>query len=323
MNNPMIINLSSKQNGSLLPEVKQLLLSDIQVPLYYTVYGLRHPLAIYNVSCSAVLGNFSKTLTTLLQVMKERPFLITRKKDGNRDLLDSLLASQKDLLYSLMEHLDDCDNILLCFFPSKVVRNTDTHVRTYRKATKEYRDNVGKVVNYLKHEQGRLRSITFYNDEFALPGYYIEGPVAENILGPVEKIHPGGNSAFSFARDLRYHFFHFYAVAKHLSTAIRGTLGSENESNPPESETLDETVLEIASGISSLPLMFYPDEVLKPVPSVTIMQGHMIITLTYPDKETRVNVTPKGLKISVGFMGDGVTRSFRLPYRKGENDNKT
>lgn len=310
-------------NGSYLPEAKQTLLLSSDAPLYHTAYGLRHPLAIYNVSYSAVLNNFNKIITTLAQVAKEKPFLITAKKDGNKEILYNLLVNQKDLLYSLMEHLDDCENILLCFFSSKSIRNKNIHVKSYRKATEEYRDYIGKVVNYLKHEQGRLRPITFYSDEFSLPGYYVEGPISENVLGPVEKIHPGGSGAFSFARDLRYNFFHFYAISKHLSTAIRGLLSSEHAPNPSGEEASDKSVLEIASGISSLPLVFYPDEVLQPIPNVTTVQDNMpgiTIILTYPDNETKVDVPPKGTKIFVEFRGDGVTRSFRLPYRKSEED---
>jgi len=320
----MIINLSIKQYGSVLPDVKELLLSDIQVPLFYAVYGLRHPLAIYNVSCATVLGYFSKTITLLLQVIKERTFLIKSKKDGSRELLENLLDSQRDLLYALMEYLEDCDSILACFFPSKDIRNKNTYVKLYRKATEEYRDHIGKVVNYLKHNQGRLRSITFYNDVFALPGYFVVGPTGESSLGPVEMIHSDGNTAFSFARDLRYNLFHFYAVAQHLSNAIGGILSSERDYTSSKSETPDERVLEIASGISSLPLMFYPDEVLKPVPSVIILQDHTsdtTITLTYPDHEMRVDVVPRGMKVIADHVGDGVTRSFRFPYM-GKKDRK-
>jgi hypothetical protein len=173
----MIISLNSKQNGSIIPEIQQLLSSDFQAPLYHTAYNRRHPLAIFNVSCSTVLDNFSKVIAELLQLMMVRPFL-----DTSRIGWDTiLLISQKDLLYAIIEYLEDCDNILACFFPSKEIRNKDPHAKSYRNAVKEYRDHIGKIVNHLKHEQGRLRSIIFFNDEFVLPGYFVEGPVAENF----------------------------------------------------------------------------------------------------------------------------------------------
>src|SRR5258706_418102 len=141
----MIIKLNSDQNGGLVPEVKQLLLSDIQGSLYNTVHKLRHPLAIYNVSYSTVLNCFGKTITKLLQSIKERTFLIKSKNDGDRSLIENLLDDQRDLLYALMEHLDDCDNILACFFPSKEIRNKNTYVKHYKKVTEEYRNHIGKI----------------------------------------------------------------------------------------------------------------------------------------------------------------------------------
>jgi hypothetical protein len=317
----MIISLNSKQNSSMLPEIQQLLSSDIQAPLYYTVYERRHPLAIYNVSCATVLDNFNKVIAELHQLMVVRPFLDTSKIDWDT----ALLTSQKDLLYALMEYLEDCENILACFFPSEEIRNKDIRAKSYRSAVKEYRDHIGKIVNHLKHEQGRLRPIIFFNDELVLPGYFIEGPVAENFLGPVEKIHSGGNTAFSFARDLRYNFFHFYAVAKHLSNTIGSIISAGQTSDLPKNETPDKRVLEIASNISRLPLVFYPDEVSKPVPNVTVVQdseSDTTITLAYPDKETRIDGASKGMKIVVSYRGDGVTPSFRLPYREDANANK-
>ena len=281
-------------------------------------HELRHPLAIYNVSYSTVLNYFGKTITKLLQSIKERTFLIKSKHDGDRSLIENLLDDQRDLLYALMEHLDDCDNILACFFPSKEIRNKNAYVKHYKKVTEEYRNHIGIIVNYLKHNQGRLQSIAFFNDEIIVPGYFVVGPTVANALGPVEKIHPGGNTAFSFARDLRYNLFHFYAVAQYLSNAISGILNTQPDYDAPlKSETPDQRILEVALGISRLPLIFYPDETSKPVPNVVIIQEYessAIIALTYPDHEARVNVISKGLKIVADQIADGITRSFRFPY---------
>jgi hypothetical protein len=314
----MIIKLNDKQIGSILPDN---VLTDIQPPLYNAVYGLRHPLAIYNVACSTVIDNFGKTVNTLLRVIYERPFLIVTSQKGDRSLMNTLLAEQKDLLYGLMEYLDDCDNILACFFPSKDVRNKDTHVKLYRKATKEYREHIGKVVNYLKHNQGRLLDITFYNDNLVLPGYFVVGATEENAIGPVQMIHPD-NTAFSFARDLRYNLFHFYAVAEHLSNAIGKILGKEHNTTTLKNETLDEKVLNIASRISNLPLTFYPDEGSKLIPNVIVSQDYhlfdRVITLAYPDEKIKVDVAPKRMKIIATHKGDGVTPSFQIPYMKNK-----
>jgi hypothetical protein len=310
----MIITLNDKQIDNVLLGS---LLSDIKSPLYNLTYGLRHPLAIYNIACSTVIDNFNKTVNTVLRVIYERPFLVVTSQKGDRSLMKTLLTEQKDLLYSLMEYLDDCDNILGCFFPSKEMRNNDVHVRLYRKATKEYREHIGKVVNYLKHNQGRLLDITFYDNKHALPGYYIVGATDEDTVGPPSIIHPN-NTAFSFARDLRYNLFNFYAVAVHLGDTIGKILGEEYRPDSFEKKAFDEKALNVAYHISNLPMMFYPDEVSKPIPNVIVTKGHpssdRVITLIYPDEKIRANSVRKRMRVIVSHKGDGITRSFQVPY---------
>ena len=313
----MIIKLDQRNDG-LLP---RRLLSNIQVPLYHTVYKVRHPLGLYNISSSTVLDHFSTTITKLFQVVNERTFLIKSKEHGDRSSVETLLANQKDLLYALMEYLEDCENILLCFFPSRKSRDKNSHVKSYRKATAEYRNHIGKIVNYLKHNQGRLRSIAFFNDDHLLPGYYVVGADEEGTVGAVEQIHAGGNTAFSFARDLRYNLFHFYAVSQYLSDALGSILEYEQKIvTADNSQALDKRILKIALDVSSLPLMFYPDEVNKPAPTIAIANEHdMKIILTYPDDNVKVKAVQKGMYIIADQMGDEATRSFRFPYIHKKN----
>ena len=314
----MIIILNNQQNNNWWPDVKRILNSDFQIPLYHATHEHRHPQAIYNISYSTVIESFNATVKTLFEVMNERSFL----EANNPKWYKILVAKQKDLLYALMEYLDDCENILACFFPPNEKRSDNTNVKLYLRYIKEYRDHIGKIVNHIKHEQGRLRPIVFFKDKLILPGYFIENVNREGEAGPVEKIHPGGNTAFSFARDLRYNFFYFHAVAKHLGDTIINIVGSRYTPNPQENLTTDRKVLEVASAISGLPLFFYPDEISKPVPSVIINQnsdGQSTITLMYPNNVVRVPKLPSKMKVMVGFQGDGVTRSFRFPYPKNKS----
>lgn len=309
----MIISLSNKQSNNLIFDR----LMDFQVPLYHANYKFRHPLAIYNVSNALVINNFTKTIDSLYQVIEEKTFLITSQKDGSRAAIENLISNQKDLLYALMETLEGYENILACFFPSKDIRNKNAIVREYKKSAEEYRDHIGKIVNYIKHGQGRLRSITFYNENFVLPGYFVEGPMTEGEVGPHIEIHPDGNSAFSFTRDLRYNLFNFYALRVHLNKAIKYLIGESCQLDPMNKLQSDESVFEISSKISNLPMIFYPDEALKPVPSVSILQkeeNETVIVLKYPDEDGKVSTIQKGTKIMTEYISDGVTRSFRTPY---------
>src|SRR5262245_18275161 len=101
-----------------------------------------------------------------------------------------------------MEHMDDCANILKVFYPPSTRISTDKTLFGSG-LSKGYRIHIGKLVNHLKHNQGRLRSIIFFNNTDVFPGYFVEGVNAQGALGPADHIHEGGNTAFSFARDLR------------------------------------------------------------------------------------------------------------------------
>ena len=284
--------------------VKQMLGSDIQKWLNLRSDKdviKKHPLAVYNTSCSSVLERFEKTVDELTFVSHNISF--------RDDWAGKLLESQHQLLYSIMEYLDDCKGILDSFSPSKKVKNS------YNKAIEEYRDHIGKIANNIKHSQGRLRSIAFFNNEMILPGYFVANAVAENTLGPEKNIHLG-NTVFSFARDLRYHLFHFFYVGEKLGETISSIVGSGVAPIPLHADAPDTRLVKIATIISELPLFYYPDEIAKPIPSVVVdhdTSGEIII-LTYPDKSVAVLDLPKPMKVVVSYIGDGVTTTFKIPY---------
>ena len=115
-----------------------------------------------------------------------------------RDATDSLLDA-------LMEHFDDCENVLDCYLGKESQKLKKKIVKW-----KIYRDHVGKIVNQIKHQQRRVRTILFYGPDWAVPGYFIEGPLPGKIIGPDPSIHPGGDTAFSFRRNLLFHLWGLY-----------------------------------------------------------------------------------------------------------------
>ena len=311
----MEIRQNSHDIGGLQPDGCRVLSAKFSVPLYHsTVYDLRHPLGIYNVSFDAILENFQSVLNELEVLLAEKPFQDPQSPPSN-----VLLEKQRNLLYSLMEHMDDCSNILMGFFPTKRDFSESGHVKSYKKSIKEYRKVIGKVVNHLKHKQGVLRSVVLYGDEFACPGYYVEGVDRDGTVGPARHIHKGGNTAFSFSRNLRYHLVNLYVVSRHLTSTINDIVGSKKVSVVPEiKESKDRKVAEVVARVSDLPMMFFPDEVKLPIPS-TKFEGKkeegIEIVLTYPDNNANVQRTPLFAKVCLQIQGDGVSRSFKLLYR--------
>lgn len=265
----------------------------------------KHPLARYNTSYSTVMMRFEKTIDELALISKDTSFL--------SDWASQLLECQQHLLYSIMEYLDDCWAILKSFSSSDELKGD------YRKRVDTYHSHISRIVNHIKHEQGRLRAIIFFNDYSVLPGYFVENVVDETTLGPHNSIHRG-NTAFSFARDLRYHLFNFYKVGEELGDTIWKIVGSGVESQLMEIDSPNpQQLFKVTRFISELPLLFYPDEIAKPVPSIGFSESDSgeIITLTYPDKTVKVPKLPKPMKVVVEYIGDSVTRTYKLPYSPG------
>ena len=89
--------------------------------LFHKKHNLNHPLAIYNKSLQRILDAFLAVLNKL----KDRKNILTVKIDKLKkspvksktdplaeENLQDLLNAQKELLDSLMAHIDDCYHIL-------------------------------------------------------------------------------------------------------------------------------------------------------------------------------------------------------------------
>jgi hypothetical protein len=307
-----IIKSLTNKNG-LYPIAVEKLKSHFQQPLYYQEHNMRHPLGVYNISVGKVLACFKDVLRELLAVSQIIPSNDLRFKDSD------LLKNTERLLHSFMEHFDDCEKILASFFPKGEILSKQPAYNNFQNITQEYRKHIGKVVNYLKHQHGRLRSIVFFTgNDGNCAGYFIEGVDEKGGLGPTPLIHSGGNTAFSYSRDLRYHFYNLFSISKALSDSI--DLVSKSGHDTEQLEEIDKKdMIDIVSLIYTLPLLVFPDEFEKEFPIINFQnsqEGEFVLNL-------QMKILPYGLKkvtpsskVQVLFEGDGISRSFRFPYRE-------
>jgi hypothetical protein len=63
----------------------------------------------------------------------------TQRSESKLPELNKALTEYEDLLYSLMEFMDDCDSILRSLFDSSKEFKSDRHVRSYNKEVSAYR----------------------------------------------------------------------------------------------------------------------------------------------------------------------------------------
>ena len=143
----------SDANGNVVLPAKAVLAGlPEQLPSRHGELGLRHPLGIYNISVAAVAERVTRVISLLQAVVPERGSGQTESPQQ----ADALLESQEALLYVLMQHMDDCLNILRGFTVDSRDFDKNRYVKVYRRAVDQYRSHIGKVVGRIKHQQGRL-----------------------------------------------------------------------------------------------------------------------------------------------------------------------
>lgn len=279
--------------------------------LFHEVQMKRHPLAAYNVSIAAVAKRFGSVLNALEALKFDRSTEMPIKAGED----STLLEATDHLLDSLMEHMEDCEKIIASFFEDPTQKTNKKKIEHYKRKVNPYRDFIGRIDNFIKHHQGRLRLITFYDAVSVFPGYYIEGLVAPGVIGPAPGIHPGGNSAFSYARDLRFHMVNVFGVSRYLSNFLEdlGVLLTQDSLPTPTTPIqTDGTWADTLKRIASIAPVFYPDEVKKPLPSIIFTSDE--VSIRFPNNATERNSFPGGTRVVSSIAGDGVTRSFKIPY---------
>ena len=272
---------------------------------------LRHPLGVYNTSIAVIAKRVDRVLSLLRVVVPEAD---SGDAGSPEEHVDELLESQEALLHGLMQHMDDCINILRGF---TVERRTfdKNHVKVYRRAVQEYRDHIGKVVGRIKHGQGRLCLLTVELEPISFAGYFVAVGLADGSVGPDPNIHKDGKTAFSFNRDLRYHLCHILLASGHLATAVEGlTAGGGSSGATPAGEpgTTDSVL-----SVSDLAETYFPDEYKKPRPVLRLetpqdRPRRLIVEFVSP-KTWRPFAGPR-FKITLRVSGDGITRSLKAPY---------
>lgn len=179
-------------------------------------YGLRHPLAIYNVSISSVLWRHEMLINCLEDIhrLKNNPL-------SDKVVVANLIAATDHYLDAVMEHIDDCVNVIKCLFPKNRKSERTKECQSFLRGIRSFRDNVAKQVNLIKHNQSRIRLIAFYSDTYVIPGYFIEGVLPNGTIGPHPEIHECSNTAFSYSRVLRLFMCGLFYTSRYLAQVLQ------------------------------------------------------------------------------------------------------
>jgi hypothetical protein len=229
--------------------------------------------------------------------------------NDDAERLGAVLEAYDGLLDSLVEHLEDNMRVLLCFFPSLADRAANPAVRRYQATVEVYRDSVGRIVNLIKHSQGRLRFVMGESDGDRALGYYVEGVVSPGVIGPSPIVHSNGRASFSFNRDLRFHLASVVGVSQALAQAVQqihpDTFAGDGRDTGPGA------LLNPVRLVSRLPVIVFPTEGTLPWPYVGL-DGAGRGVIEFPSTQGGPMALRRPVTVSASFPSDGVTRSYKV-----------
>jgi len=271
---------------------------------------LRPALGVYNVSLARLIGTMEEAFALLVKLVEDNR--IPAGKDG-LSWLDPTLDLWTRLLMSADSHVDDVRTIVFGVLGGKNAWKSRPG-KAFTARVKPYKDRVSNIANHIKHGQGRLSPFAFYSSSRSFLGYVVEGVTSEGTLGPEPTIHAGGHGACSFARDCRLHFVWLYGVSDALARVLEDS-GREERLEVPEIHT-ESQLIELARSIARVPPLMYPDECFKAVPRIELKDDEVRrLVLSYRDDASAQRIPREANRIMTGWKGDGVTRSFRFPYK--------
>jgi hypothetical protein len=276
--------------------------------------ALRPPLGVYNLSVETVARRLARVLQGIRAVQGD---------SRNADLAEDLLEAQESLLHGLMQHMEECTGILMGFSPDDRAFKKSPVAKAYGSQVREYRTHIGKVVNRIKHNQGRLRFVSASMRErpdIWWCGYFVEGASATGGVGPDPTVHGDAAGVFSFNRDLRRHLCELLFTSQALANAVapHTAVGTNDGPNRPDAENL----LSLIEAVVASPEIYFPDEYEEPRPTLDVKQGtegKSLLVEMRKDESWRP-FAGRFIEVRVNFRGDGVTRRWGLPVRPVQQD---
>lgn len=264
--------------------------------------GLRHPLGMYNVSLASVISSAFELLDDL-----DKAGQLVGKSASDRVLAVPTLANTtKQFLLSNAEHVDACEKVVSAYLPSKDKPRLKKAKEVLRGNLGWYEKHVMAQANHIKHRHAQVRNLCLYTNALAVPGYFIEGAIGPEAVGPDPQIHTG-NTAFSYARELRVFVCGLIYVSRSLHSVLQTYVGRAPLAEPKETPRLRDLVVRI-SRFSSV---MFPDEYGRTYPVVEC--GSQNIKVSFGGSRT-----PRMPYNQIGFQtitaADGATRSFQIPY---------
>lgn len=302
-----------KKSAGYYPEVLSILSAIDDDSLFHENKNLSHPADIFLIAFNDVIDCAHRLSTRVNSEIERRKF----SSPVDIDELDDIRIDIFCLIFYTANFLEACQSIIKSLFENggndkEFVKS----VREFGENIKPYRDHTSKIINEIKHQHRRIRPFSFTSIYGIIIGYFVEGLVEPNVIGPEPKIHPRYhelNTGISINRDIPYHLINVYFASACLSSVIKkyARFGSKS------SMVLDgKHIAECFREVAKIPLIFLPDEIQKQVPSVLKTQENEFM-MELPSKREPENRVQHEATVQVTARIGIRSRSIAPPYMLG------
>ncbi len=307
----MRYELPTKLTG-LYPEAISILLAIDESCLFNNKHKLSHPADLFLIAFNDVIECAHRLVIRYhLEVERYRAL-----SDPNTFELDSNIRIDIfNLLFYTANFIEACQSIIKSLFDENSGKLFTKAAREFKDNTREYRSHTSKIINEIKHQHRRIRPFSNTWSNNLIIGYYVEGQIEPNFMGPEPKIHAkfnGAHTGISLNRDIPYHIVNVYYVAACLASVVQGyakvnKLKSHNFNVKPLPECLKE--------IANIDLLLLPDEVEMDIASVIERKENNFL-LEIPSKRKVGNRYPHVVTVKLTATMGVINKGLVLPYAK-------
>lgn len=296
----------------LMPKAVPALRNVDGVPLFHHEQGMRHPLEIYLTTFSDALEQKMALIKLLDEVSTDMPFIGSAKSGWER----KIISATDHWLDSVMQHIDSCKAVLSSFYSAEEEKLKNKRIRVFSRDIEPHRKQVATIVNLIKHRHRFLRFVYFHWVGGFVPGYFVEGIVAEGILGPEPLVHANANTAISYNRDIRVQLANLFSISAIVAQHVY-EITKRPALRDVDGWFKDQNLVKAIKQTSIMREEFFPDELRKPVPFVKYKERDsetIRVFIELPSKRGRPKAVPEKSRISTTLRFGEIAKTCKLPY---------
>ena len=240
---------------------------------------------------------------------------------GTVERMDGIRLDVFSMIFHCGNFIEACQTTIKTIFHDDKEKAAKA-AKEFNRSTESYRGHVSKIINEIKHKHRRIRVFSATWDLNIIIGFYVEGVVDINVIGPDPLVHKRHNlmsTGFSLNWEIQNHLVNMYHASGCLESALRNfkpfATNTTIESGIASNSALNERLSKHLNDIAAIPALYLPNEFVGSQYSV-VKKGENYLLSNGKDKKP-LNNKPHPMNISlssrIGLFNLGIEMPYYLP----------